>query len=140
MQEILVFVLDTYINTGYIRSGYLPVNPLVNQTLIALNTMELYHSIFMRCPRLGIQPFVRAVCDLQGVRFKNNLSVQFSSAYNLYTRLIWSTHSKVMAALGRDTPNWHMLNNCPSCQYEVKGEPTLPIRMLLAIDGNNSLK
>ncbi|KAJ3784218.1 hypothetical protein GGU10DRAFT_271867 [Lentinula aff. detonsa] len=127
-------------NSGYIRSGYLPVNPLVNRILIALDTVELYHNLFMRCPRLGIQPFVRAVCDLQGARFKNNLSVQFSSAYDLYCRLKQLTRSKVLEALGRTTPNWRMLNSCPSCQYEVKDEPTLPIRMLLAIDGNNSLK
>ncbi|KAJ3790467.1 hypothetical protein GGU10DRAFT_302826 [Lentinula aff. detonsa] len=94
----------------------------------------------MRCPRLGIQPFVRALCDIQGTRFKNNLSIQLSSAYDLYICLVKSTRGKVLKALDRDSPNWRMLNACPSCQYEVESEPELPIRMFLAVDGNNSLK
>lgn len=94
----------------------------------------------MRCPRLGVQPFIRALCDLQGVRFKNNLSVQFSSAYDLYIRLTESVRQQVLGALGRNTPNWRMLNTCPSCQYEVEGEAPQPIRFMAAVDGNNSLK
>ncbi|KAE9387561.1 hypothetical protein BT96DRAFT_1004976 [Gymnopus androsaceus JB14] len=94
----------------------------------------------MRCPRLGIQPFIRALCDLQGVRFKNNLSVQFSSAYDLYVRLTETVRQKVLKALGRSTPNWRMLNACPPCQYEVEGEAPQPIRFMAAADGNNSLK
>ncbi|KAJ3724216.1 hypothetical protein DFJ43DRAFT_1003285 [Lentinula guzmanii] len=140
LTQIPVFVTDTYTNASYIRSGYLPFNPLLNQTLVSLDTLELYHNLFMRCPRLGIQPFIRALCDLQGIRSKNNLSVQYSSAYDLYIRLVEAVRSKVLDALNRTTPHWRMLNNCPCCQYEVVGEPELPIRMLIAIDGNNSLK
>lgn len=94
----------------------------------------------MRCPRLGIQTFVRALSDMQGVRFKNNLSIQFSAAYDLYIRLVEAVRFKVLRALNRVTPHWRILNNCPSCQYEVVGEPKLPIRMLIGVDGNNSLK
>ncbi|KAJ3991055.1 hypothetical protein F5050DRAFT_1582044, partial [Lentinula boryana] len=138
--EVPVFVTDTYTNASYIRSGYLPFNPLLNQTLVSLDTLELYHNLFMRCPWLGIQPFIRALCDLQGIRSKNSLSVQYSSAYDLYIHLVEAVRSKVLDALNRTTPHWRMLNNCPCCQYEVVGEPELPIRMLIAIDGNNSLK
>ncbi|KAJ3783966.1 hypothetical protein GGU10DRAFT_272390 [Lentinula aff. detonsa] len=140
MYEIPVFTSDTYNNTSYVRSGYLPFNPLLNKSLVSFQTIELYHHLFMRCPRLGIQPFVRALCDLQGVRFKNNLSVQISAAYDLYIRLVEGVCLKVRQALGRDSSNWRMLNNCPCCQYEVVGELELAIRMLLGIDGNNSLK
>lgn len=138
--KIPVFQSDRIHNASYIRSGFLPFNPLLNKSVVSLQTVELYHGLFMRCPRLGVQPFVRALCDLQGVRFKNNLSVQFSSAYDLYIRLTEAVRQQVLQALGRTTPNWRMLNTCPPCQYEVEGEFPLPIRMMCALDGNNSLK
>ncbi|KAJ3980868.1 hypothetical protein F5890DRAFT_1477390 [Lentinula detonsa] len=138
--EVPVFVSDTIHNTSYIRSGLLPCNPLVNTTVFSLETLELYHHIFMRCPRLGVQTFIRALSDLQGVRFKANLAVQFSSAYDLYVRLVEGARALVLQALDRTSSNHRMLNTCPSCQYEVKGESPLAIRMMVAFDGNNSLK
>ncbi|KAJ3727775.1 hypothetical protein C8R42DRAFT_556146, partial [Lentinula raphanica] len=92
------------------------------------------------CPRLGVQPFIHAISDLHGVPYKNNLSMQFSAVYDLYSRLWLEVRNQVLSALGRATPNWRMLNSCPCCQYEVQGEQDLPIRMMIAIDGNNSLK
>ncbi|KAJ3990924.1 hypothetical protein F5050DRAFT_1542447, partial [Lentinula boryana] len=91
------------------------------------------------CPRLGVQPFLRGLCDLQGVCFKNNFGVQFSSVYDLYIHLTESVRLRVLISLDRTTPNWRLLNTCPPCQYEVGEEPQ-PIRMMLTVDGNNSLK
>ncbi|KAJ3965393.1 hypothetical protein EV361DRAFT_966865 [Lentinula raphanica] len=139
-KEVPVFYSDRFHNTSYIRSGFIPFNPLLNASMVSLETMELYHHLFMRCPRLGIQPFVRAISDLQGIPYKNHISVQFSTAYDLYSRIRLEVRGQVLSALDRATPNWRMLNNCPCCQYEVQGEPDLPIRMMIAIDGNNSLK
>ncbi|KAJ3791765.1 hypothetical protein GGU11DRAFT_751119 [Lentinula aff. detonsa] len=138
--EVPVFTSDRFNNTSYLRSGFLPFNPLVNKSVVSLEAVELYHHLFMHCPRLGIQPFIRALCDLQGVHFKNNVSVQFASAYDLYIRLVDGVRNQVLSALGRLTPNYWMLNTCPACQYEVEGEPAQPIRMMAACDGNNSLK
>ncbi|KAE9389565.1 hypothetical protein BT96DRAFT_946740 [Gymnopus androsaceus JB14] len=138
--QIPVFQSDRLNNASYIHSGFLPFNPLVNESLVSLQMVELYHNLFMRCPRLGVQPFIRALCDLQGVHFKNNLSVQFSSAYDLYIQLTEPVRQRVLDALGRNTPNWQMLNACPPCQYEVEGETPQPIQFMAAVDGNNSLK
>lgn len=43
-------------------------------------------------------------------------------------------------ALGRDGPDWHMKNDCPSCGFNVPGEPALVPARLHAMDGNNSAK
>lgn len=54
-------------NIALIRDGLLgcaPINPAV---AISLNTLELYHWLRRRHPRLGIQPMMRALCDIQGV-------------------------------------------------------------------------
>ncbi|KAJ3983231.1 hypothetical protein F5890DRAFT_1601467 [Lentinula detonsa] len=114
LYDIPVFQCDRLQNASYIRSGFLPFNPLLNKSLVSLQTVELYHHLFMRCPHLGVQPFLRALCDLQGVRFKNNLSVQFSSAYDLYIRLTKSVRSHVTGGvassrqlgLGLGQSNW----------------------------------
>jgi hypothetical protein len=65
---------------------------------------------------------------------------------------------QVLAALGRDTPNWRVLNACPPCGYEacyfilqssysrfqyclqLEEEPYLKFRRMICVDGNNSLK
>ncbi|THU97173.1 hypothetical protein K435DRAFT_663150 [Dendrothele bispora CBS 962.96] len=139
-EKVAVFDSDYYQNASIIRQGYLPFNPLLNKSVVSLRTVELYHSLFMRCPRLGIQPFVRALCDLQGLPFKHYLSVQFSSAYDLFVQLFEAVRKEVQVVLGRHSPDWRMLNACPCCQYEVEGEEKLEIRMMIAVDGNNSLK
>ncbi|KAK7457914.1 hypothetical protein VKT23_010261 [Stygiomarasmius scandens] len=139
-EKIARFQSDVFNNESYIRQGYLPFNPLLNKTLVTLETIELYHHLFMRCPRLGIQTFIKALCDLQGIRFNNYLAVQTLSAYDLYIRIINEVRRRVREVLGRDSANWRMLNACPCCQYPVIGEGELPIGMLIAVDGNNSLK
>ncbi|KAJ3794622.1 hypothetical protein GGU11DRAFT_879728 [Lentinula aff. detonsa] len=82
---------------------------------------------FCNCWRSGqlFQAEVRerhvvSVWTTTGIRSKNNLSVQYSSAYDLYIHLVEAVRSKVLDALNRTTPHWRMLNNCPCCQYEVR--------------------
>ncbi|KAK7041699.1 hypothetical protein VNI00_008988 [Paramarasmius palmivorus] len=84
--------------------------------------------------------FIRALCDIQGFRYKNYLTIQFSQAYDVYLEVKRRVKTQVMTALGRSDPNWRMLNCCPACQYEVKGETKLEIRMFTCGDGNESLK
>lgn len=45
-----------------------------------------------------------------------------------------------MAALGRDSDDWHIKNACPCCMYELDNEVPLAHRILTTMDGNNSLK
>jgi hypothetical protein len=46
----------------------------------------------------------------------------------------------VLAALGRDTPQWRIKHTCPACTYKLKGEYALTYKMLVTMDGNDSLK
>ncbi|KAE9397892.1 hypothetical protein BT96DRAFT_822640 [Gymnopus androsaceus JB14] len=94
----------------------------------------------MRCPRLGIQTFVRALSDMQGIQFKNHILVQFSLAYDIYIQLVEAVRLCVQEKLDRVSLHWQILNNCPACQYEVVGEPVLAIWMMIAVDDNNLLK
>ncbi|KAG2068473.1 hypothetical protein BDR04DRAFT_1129243 [Suillus decipiens] len=47
---------------------------------------------------------------------------------------------KINEALGHDAPNWHVLNACPPCAYELGGEPTLTFGWMYVLDGGNSAK
>lgn len=49
------------------RHGYIPTTPIAPVSAIEVKTLELYSSVSSRCPSLGIQPFVRSICDLQRV-------------------------------------------------------------------------
>jgi hypothetical protein len=47
---------------------------------------------------------------------------------------------QIQAALGYDTPNYHLLNVCPLWFYKLDDEPKLKFAFFCSFDGNNSLK
>ncbi|KAL0570014.1 hypothetical protein V5O48_011944 [Marasmius crinis-equi] len=140
VKTLTVFSEDKYQSASLVRQGYFPTSPLVHSSVVSTPLLQLFYHLTTRCPRLGIQPFIKGLCDLHGYRFKNYLCVQFSSAYDRFLDVKRSIRRLVQQALSRDTPKFRMLNCCPACQYPVEGQPTLHIRMLGCMDGNDSLK
>ncbi|KAF9060754.1 hypothetical protein BDP27DRAFT_1162833, partial [Rhodocollybia butyracea] len=96
--------------------------------------------LFCRCPRVTIQPFLKALSDVQGIAFKPYLMQQFSAAYDAYLKAKKRVHLEADKALGHEDPNWQITHACPCCQYELKEDDSMDIRMLVAMDGNDSLK
>jgi hypothetical protein len=47
---------------------------------------------------------------------------------------------RVLVTLRRDQPLWRVKNTCPACSYRLHDEKDLKLKMLIAMDGNNSLK
>ncbi|THU86725.1 hypothetical protein K435DRAFT_614977, partial [Dendrothele bispora CBS 962.96] len=92
------------------------------------------------CPRVAAQAFVKALCDIRGVPYEPHWAQQFSVAYDVYVAILQQVRTLVRKSLHRDSIDWRILNACPSCQTRVIGEKSLPVRMMVAIDGNNSLK
>lgn len=43
-------------------------------------------------------------------------------------------------ALNRDTVNYEVANACPACTFTLEEEESLKYSLLVAMDGNNSLK
>ncbi|KAJ7343076.1 hypothetical protein DFH08DRAFT_963082 [Mycena albidolilacea] len=93
----------------------------------------------LRCLRLGIQAFVRALCDIHGVAPHPWLGAQFSVTFNAYLAIRAEVDRHVQVALGRNTPHWRLKNACSCCLYKVEGEPVLKIPLMGTFDGNNSL-
>ncbi|KAJ8092602.1 hypothetical protein PM082_006927 [Marasmius tenuissimus] len=129
-----------YRSSSLIRQGYFPCNPLIHKSAITTRTLELYHHLFVRCPRQTIQPFIWAICDLHGIPFQHYLCVQFSNSFDALISVKNMIRTKVKQFLRRDQPNWRSLNACPACQYSVEGEKSLEIEFMGAMDGNESLK
>ncbi|KAJ7159361.1 hypothetical protein C8R43DRAFT_1086918 [Mycena crocata] len=118
----------------------MPVAPKYPSVAITLRALEVYRVTQLRCPRLGVQAYVRALCDIHHVPPRPYLGVQFTIAFDLYLAIRARVEKRVQVALGRDTLNWRLKNACPSCTYKLEGEPQLLIPILGTIDGNNSMK
>ncbi|KAF8912259.1 hypothetical protein CPB85DRAFT_1252735 [Mucidula mucida] len=66
-------------------------------------------------------------------------SPPLSPTFTKGRRLRQGVEARVKKALLRDSPNWRLMNACPSCLYKVDDEPPMKYAIHSAIDGNNSL-
>jgi hypothetical protein len=130
---------DFYIASACVRQGWMPCSAYFPNVAITICALEVFRVTHLRCPRLGIQAFVRALCDIHGVAPRPWLGTQFSVAFDIYLAVRARVDSRVQAALGRDTPDWRLKNTCPACLYKLEGEPHLKYPLMATFDGNNSL-
>ena len=72
--------------------------------------------------------------------YRNHYAEQFSGAYDCYLEILREVERRCQAALKRDHATWKHQNVCPPCLYRVENEPEMKFSMLIAMDGNNSLK
>ncbi|KAJ7869147.1 hypothetical protein B0H14DRAFT_3083965 [Mycena olivaceomarginata] len=118
----------------------MPPTPLHPTVVITVRTLELFRVVQLRCPRLGVQAFVRGLCNLHSLAPRPYLGSQFTTAFDVYLSIRAEVDKRVKVALGRDTPNWRLKNSCPACLYKLEGEPRLARAFISTMDGNNSLK
>ncbi|KAJ3897771.1 hypothetical protein F5879DRAFT_813533, partial [Lentinula edodes] len=127
-------------SSSLVRAGIIPTSPLRHTTGVTIRTISFYHKLFVRCPRLGVQPFAKALCDTQGIAFKPYLSTQLYEALDAYIAILNGVRAHTREALSRQGREWRMLNACPSCQFRLKEDPDLQVQMIVSMDGNDSLK
>ncbi|KAJ7866709.1 hypothetical protein B0H13DRAFT_2236793 [Mycena leptocephala] len=138
-EELVLIAGDQYVSSGCVRQGWVPVAAYFPTVVVTIRALEVFRVMSLRCPRLGVQAFVRALCDIHGVSPRPWLSSQFSVAFDIYLAIRADVDGRVQVALGRSTPNWRLKNACPACLYKLEGEPALEIPILTTVDGNNSL-
>ncbi|KAF7347990.1 hypothetical protein MSAN_01751100 [Mycena sanguinolenta] len=138
-QDLHLIRGDGFVASACIRQGWMPVSPYFPTVMITIRVLEIYRVSHLRCPRLGIQAFVRALADLHGVAPRPWLARQFTVAFDIYLAILARVEKRVHAALGRDTPNWRLKNACPACLYKLEGESPIKLPILMTMDGNNSL-
>jgi hypothetical protein len=138
-QDLKMIAGDFYIASACVRQGWMPCSAYFPNVAITIRALEVFRVTRLRCPRLGIQAFVRALCDIHGVAPRPWLGTQFSVAFDIYLAVRARVDSRVQAALGRNTPDWRLKNACPACLYKLEGEPHLKYPLMATFDGNNSL-
>ncbi|KAJ7790912.1 hypothetical protein B0H14DRAFT_2625569 [Mycena olivaceomarginata] len=138
-KELCLVAGDVYVASACVRRGWISVSPFIPTAVITIRVLEVYRVARLRCPRLGIQAFVRTLCDIHGVAPCQWLAAQFSVAFDVYLAIRTAVDKRVQVALGRDTPHWRLKNACPCCLYKLEGEPFLKIPLMGTFDGNNSL-
>lgn len=89
-------------NISLIRVGLLGCSPTAPTLSFSLRTLEFYHRLRRRHPRLGIMPFVRSLCDLHEVREPRSplMSVavpQLCGVPRSYTGLITEINSQLLS-------------------------------------------
>ncbi|KAG1720869.1 hypothetical protein EDB19DRAFT_1646821 [Suillus lakei] len=129
-----------YPNETLIYYGYIGCMPMYPAIAISLRTLAAYHQSHRTCPRFGIQAQCKTLAFLHNIPCRPYLNTQFSVAYNIYLEILHRVQQRLQAPLGRDTPNWRLLNSCPACFYKLRDKPKLEFDWLISIDGNNSLK
>ncbi|KAJ7033780.1 hypothetical protein C8F04DRAFT_1183753 [Mycena alexandri] len=138
--DVPITSADQYVASAYVRQGLMPAAAVFPSVVITVRVLEVFRRLQLRCPRVGVQAFVRTLCDLHGVAPRGYLVMQFSVAFDVYLAILAAVDKRVQIALGRDTPDWRLRNACPSCMYKLEGEAEIPLPFLTTIDGNNSLK
>jgi hypothetical protein len=83
---------------------------------------------------------VKGLCDLYGVPSRPYLFQQFSICYDLYLQIWEQVNIRVDEARARDSQTWRLRNVCPACTYQLLDEEDLIFKMLVTMDGNDSLK
>ncbi|KAI0354456.1 hypothetical protein OH77DRAFT_1456513 [Trametes cingulata] len=127
-------------NVTLARYGYLGVAPLQPSIALSFQILEAYRQLHGACPRLSVQAFCRGLCGIHQVLFRTIFAEQFSIAFDVYLDILHGVDTRVSAVLSRDTAEWRMLNACAPCLYRLEDEPPLEHDLLVAIDGNSSLK
>ncbi|KAJ7021130.1 hypothetical protein C8F04DRAFT_1274121 [Mycena alexandri] len=134
------FADDSTIAPSLVRQGLFPCTPYFATVVFTARTLNTFHSLRMRCPRLGKQAFLRSISNMHGVAPRPYLQTQFSAAYDLFLRVKEVVRHRVALLLGRDGPDWRLQNACPACLYKVEGEAALDPPFFPTWTVNNSLK
>ncbi|KAF9231998.1 hypothetical protein BU15DRAFT_55520 [Melanogaster broomeanus] len=129
-----------YPNETLVSCGYIGCLPLYPNVAISLWTLAMFRQSHRACPRFGIQAQCKVLCHLHSVPYRLYLKMLFSAAYDVYLDILHRVDMCVKVALGRNTPDWRLLNACPACFYKLDDEPSMDFSWLVTMDGNNSLK
>ncbi|KAF8491772.1 hypothetical protein JB92DRAFT_3085088 [Gautieria morchelliformis] len=123
-----------------VRHGYIGTAPLHPSLAFSCQVLELVRVLTARCPQLSLQSFVKSLCDLHRVPYHATFRNHLSTALDAYLGILRQIKAQINMVLQQDRSHWHLKNTCPSCMYVLEEEPKMEFSMLVAMDGNESLK
>ncbi|KAG1885372.1 hypothetical protein F4604DRAFT_1878101 [Suillus subluteus] len=127
-------------STALVRAGYLGHVPHAPSLAFSLRTLEHFRLLRARKPSFSIEAFAKVLCDSYRIPYRRRYRTSLSGAFDAYLAILRGVDKKINETLGRDTPNWRILNACPPCTYELEEEPTLTFGRMYVLDGGNSAK
>ena len=131
---------DSFISAAFVRHGLIPCAPYSPSAAFTVWTLEFYRVLSNCSPGLSVHAFMQSICDQHSAPFKPYISRQFSICYDLYLEIHTAVSKRVQIALQRNTKDYRLRHNCPSCTHMLTDEPHLKFSMLYTVDGNDSLK
>ncbi|KDR81011.1 hypothetical protein GALMADRAFT_241624 [Galerina marginata CBS 339.88] len=127
-------------HVAMVLQGFLPTSPVDPTLAVSIKTLELFRRLRNRKASLSVEAYAKVLCDLYAIPYHRRYRKALSDTFDVYLTILQRVDAQVVKILGRDSPNWRVKNACPACCYELKDEPYLRYRRMLAMDGNNSLK
>ncbi|KZT12096.1 uncharacterized protein LAESUDRAFT_641586 [Laetiporus sulphureus 93-53] len=131
---------DVSASEALAHSRYLGTSPVNPSLAISFSTLELFRCIRLFKPSFSVEAFAKLVSYYYKIPFRRHYRTAIANAFDIYLSILREVRKRINTTLGQDTPNWHVLNACPACTYELDEEPPLEWRRIFAMDGNNSLK
>ncbi|KAI1792846.1 hypothetical protein LXA43DRAFT_886785 [Ganoderma leucocontextum] len=123
-----------------ILDGYLAATPEQPSIAVSLTTLELFRTLRLVKPSLSVEGFTKFICYKYCIPYRRRFRRAIADTFDVYLTITEKVRARVLAALGRDTPNWRVLHGCPACTYQVEGESPATFSHMVVMDGNNSLK
>ncbi|OCH83864.1 hypothetical protein OBBRIDRAFT_815682 [Obba rivulosa] len=120
--------------------GYLATTPVSPTLAISFKTLELFRRLRLRKPSFSVEAFAKVICDFYAIPYRRVYRMSLSNAFDVYLSIHRIIDGRMSELLGRNTPDWRVLNACPACTYELDDETPLRFSRMICIDGNNSLK
>ncbi|KAK7039291.1 hypothetical protein VNI00_010196 [Paramarasmius palmivorus] len=127
-------------NESLIRHGYLGASSQQVTLAFSFSLFDIYRQLHRVCTRLSIDALSKALQHIHHIPRDRYLEDQLRSAYDVYLMIMREVDRRCTEALGRQSRQAQFANVCPPCLYKVKDETPLVPSMLVACDGNNSLK
>ncbi|KAK1222478.1 hypothetical protein PQX77_014684 [Marasmius sp. AFHP31] len=131
---------STSINVSLARHGLIGSSPDHPTFAFPLHFLHNFRQIHRVCPRYGIDSLARSVQHVHYLPGGTALDDQLRTAYDAYLAILRHVKTLSLNALGRNSESSCTSITCPPCTYKLEDEPPLHPSMLIAMDGNNSLK
>ncbi|KAK1227511.1 hypothetical protein PQX77_009487 [Marasmius sp. AFHP31] len=122
---------------NYRLLGGSPDDPTVTFPFRFLESFRQIHHV---CPRYSFSGLSRTLTNIHGRFPISHLEQQLRNAYDAYLSILREVQRRVDEALGRESHTHFIRNVCPPCTYQLNNEVPLNPSILMAMDGNNSLK
>ncbi|KAF9258297.1 hypothetical protein L218DRAFT_1005215 [Marasmius fiardii PR-910] len=122
------------------RHGLIACSPEKPGMAFSVHFLHSFQQIHRTCPRYSIDTLARSVQHIHFLPRGSGLDEQLRSAYDTYLEILRQVKELCLKALHCDTEAAKTSTTCPLCTYQLTGENPLSPSMLIAMDGNNSLK